>query len=261
MYLLEYTLIILPAIVLLVFIYKMETLKKEPKFLLLVCFCLGMLATPLSGVLNFILELIFNLIVDIDMHSIAYTLVEYIFFVGFCEEFCKYLILRKITWNSKSFNYLFSGIVFAVFVSLGFATLENFEKVGISGLDTALSRLYTAVPAHACFAVFMGYFYSKSKEAALLGKMKKSREFTRCAIFAPMLMHGFYDASLAISRKTYFTSESTYTVLHIIWHVAVILMIAITFLFVLKCARNNHKFPEVQTGPTKTDLKPASPNE
>ena len=56
------------------------------------------------------------------------------------------------------------GIVYGVTVSLGFATLENIYYV-FAGFDDPLGvaylRAFSAVPAHALFGVFMGYYFMK----------------------------------------------------------------------------------------------------
>ena len=54
-----------------------------------------------------------------------------------------------------------SGIVYAVMVSMGFATLENILYVYSYGYETGVLELLLAVPAHATFAVLMGYFMGK----------------------------------------------------------------------------------------------------
>ena len=103
--------------------------------------------------------------VVIPYNSVIKGYIFAILIVGPAEEIGKYLMLRLITWKSKHFNYSYDAIVYAVFVSLGFAAIENVGYVFMNGIGTALLRMFTAVPGHACFAVFMGYFYSKAKQA------------------------------------------------------------------------------------------------
>ncbi|MGC4023033.1 MAG: PrsW family glutamic-type intramembrane protease [Cyclobacteriaceae bacterium] len=68
-------------------------------------------------------------------------------------------------YPNKNFNEPFDGIVYAVSVSLGFAGLENILYVTNSpdGIATGIMRMFTAVPAHATFAVLMGYFLGRAK--------------------------------------------------------------------------------------------------
>ena len=77
---------------------------------------------------------------------------------GFTEELFKFMGLYILVWRSRSFNEQFDGIVYAVFVSLGFAGVENVLYVIDGGMQTALIRAITAVPAHAIFGIAMGYY-------------------------------------------------------------------------------------------------------
>ena len=67
------------------------------------------------------------------------------------EELGKFIVLRSITWKNKHFNYSYDAIVYAVFVSLGFAALENITYVFGSGVGTAFLRMFTAVPTKSAF--------------------------------------------------------------------------------------------------------------
>lgn len=90
--------------------------------------------------------------------STAYNVLLYFVVVALSEEGFKYLLLKKRTWYSSEFNCQFDGVVYAVFVALGFALWENISYVLMYGLGTAAVRAVTAVPGHACFGVFMGRF-------------------------------------------------------------------------------------------------------
>ncbi len=99
--------------------------------------------------------------------------------------------------------------------------------------------MVTAIPGHACFAVYMGYYYSKSKEMALLGNSMKSREFTRSAIFVPALIHGLYDAFMPLAKYT--TEGPLYISLYVVWNVGIGFMFIFTLKFLSKVAKNNDK--------------------
>ena len=85
------------------------------------------------------------------------------------------------------------GVVYAVFLSLGFALWENIRYVLAYGFGTAIARALTAVPGHACFGVFMGAWYGAAKREALSGKRQKSRWLRFLAFLVPCLLHGAYD--------------------------------------------------------------------
>jgi RsiW-degrading membrane proteinase PrsW (M82 family) len=91
-------------------------------------------------------------------------------------------------FHNKNFNEPFDGIVYAVMVSMGFATLENVIYVLEYGYETAILRMFTAVPAHATFGVLMGYFLGKAKFTR-----RKQLYYSIVALFAATVFHGAYD--------------------------------------------------------------------
>ena len=127
-----------------------------------------------------------------DDSFIYYVILMYVV-VGLSEEGFKYLLLRMTTWNSPEFNCRFDGVVYAVFVSLGFALWENISYVFTYGLGTALVRAITAVPGHACFGVFMGTWYGLAKKQQLWGQEDLSVVSRTMAVALPVIIHGTYD--------------------------------------------------------------------
>jgi RsiW-degrading membrane proteinase PrsW (M82 family) len=112
---------------------------------------------------------------------------------GFTEELFKFLALYILVWRSPSFNEQFDGIVYAVFVSLGFAGVENVLYVIDGGMQTALIRAITAVPAHAIFGIAMGFYLGIARRY----KELRSNYMAR-ALFIPILLHGIYDFILMV---------------------------------------------------------------
>ena len=109
------------------------------------------------------------------------------------EELFKFLALYLLIWRSPSFNEQFDGIVYAVFVSLGFAAVENVLYVLEGGYNTALVRAITAVPAHALFGVTMGYYMGIGRRYEELKKNYLAR-----SLLIPILLHGIYDFILMV---------------------------------------------------------------
>ena len=86
--------------------------------------------------------------------------------VALIEEGMKYFFLKKYLFNRPEFNEPLDGIVYAVMVSLGFATIENISYViGAQGQGTnvAILRMFSAIPLHAACGVIMGYFVGMAK--------------------------------------------------------------------------------------------------
>jgi RsiW-degrading membrane proteinase PrsW (M82 family) len=73
-------------------------------------------------------------------------------------------------------------------VGMGFATLENILYVFQYGAPTGFARMFTAVPAHATFAVLMGYFLGKAKFTH-----RKGFYYSFIALLTATAFHGSYD--------------------------------------------------------------------
>jgi RsiW-degrading membrane proteinase PrsW (M82 family) len=107
------------------------------------------------------------------------------------EEGFKFAVLFLLIWFNRNLNEPLDGIVYAVFISLGFAGLENFLYVfnpELGGISTAVLRAVFSVPGHALFGVTMGYFFA-------LAKFEPSRRgvYILCAFVTAWLMHGVYN--------------------------------------------------------------------
>jgi len=107
---------------------------------------------------------------------------------GFTEELFKFLALYLLIWKSREFNDKFDGIVYAVFISLGFAAVENILYVFGNGHGTGIMRAFTAVPAHAIFGITMGFYFGMAKFY-----VKQQSRLKLKAFFYPVLLHGIYN--------------------------------------------------------------------
>lgn len=107
---------------------------------------------------------------------------------AFSEELFKYIALYLLIWRSREFNEKFDGIVYAVFVSLGFAAVENILYVTDNGVSTGIMRAITAVPAHTIFGITMGFYFGLAKFYE-----KERKQLKIKALFYPILLHGIYD--------------------------------------------------------------------
>ena len=181
---------IAPVFIIILYIYFKDKYEKEPKKLLLSNFILGAIV---SIIISIIFYYIFKIILPItDKTSIIQQFIRAFFIVGFTEEFSKYIIIRYYAQTKKEFNEPFDGIVYAVMVSMGFATTENIFYVLHGGYEIALLRAFTAIPAHATFAVLMGYYMGKAKFS------KNKRILNLAGLLLAILFHGTYDFFLFI---------------------------------------------------------------
>lgn len=181
---------ILPVIVLSVYIYRKDKYEKEPFGMLMWAFFLGILAIPMDlvvvGIINGVWE---------------GSTVFYSAFLeaGIPEEFCKWALFMLVIWRNKNFNEFFDGIVYAAFISLGFACIENImyvfgaEDFG-EAVHTGVLRALLSVPGHFLFAVIMGYFLGMAKF-----KPDQRSKYLTLSLLCPMLAHGLFDYLIMLS--------------------------------------------------------------
>ena len=182
---------VIPAIVLLVKIYKADKLDKEPLGILIALVFWGAVSTTLAVFTEEVGTGILDALWPED--SLLYRVLMYFVVVGLSEEGFKYLLLKRHTWYTPAFNCQFDGVVYATAVSLGFALWENIGYVAMYGMGTALVRAVTAVPGHACFGVFMGAFYGMAKRYSNYGCEVQSKRCRHLAVLLPTVLHGIYD--------------------------------------------------------------------
>ena len=145
---------ILPPLVLLLDIYRRDRVEKEPPKLLAALFFGGAVSVLPAALLERAGFALAGRI--LPAASVPHAALCCFAAVGLVEEGGKFLVLRLGSWRSPAFNYRFDGIVYAVFVSMGFALVENLLYVAGDGtLATALLRSVTAIPGHASFAVIL----------------------------------------------------------------------------------------------------------
>jgi len=180
---------IVPVFIIIVYIYVKDKYEKEPKRLLLGNFALG---AVVSVLITTILYIIIDRLFPLDSASIFQQFIKAFVVVALVEEFSKYVIVRYVAQPNKAFNEPFDGNIYAVMVSMGFAATENIMYVMDGGLGVALLRAFTAVPAHATFAILMGYYMGKAKFS--------TNRFTLnlTGLLLAVLFHGAYDFFLFI---------------------------------------------------------------
>ncbi len=192
---------VIPAIFLMVKVYRSDRLEKESTGLL------GKLvrAGILSALLALVLEWIFGNVLEMAVKDQGlYQLLLYFVVVAVSEEGSKYFLLTKNTWQSPEFNCQFDGIVYGAFVALGFALWENISYVIHYGFSTAVVRAVTAIPGHMCFGIFMGLFYAVARKYENHGDHSTSILFRIIAVVVPVLLHGAYDYIASMETGTWY---------------------------------------------------------
>ena len=171
-----------PVAVFMIIIYRKDT-EREPKSLLVKCFLGGCVITIPVVFVGLFLDG-FNVFNSAAMSSFYDAFVV----AATVEEGFKFLFLYLIIRKRNEFDQHFDGIVYAVFVSLGFAFVENVLYVAEYGFGTAVLRAVLAVPAHGLFGVCMGYFFAHAKFSP-----KYRTVLLFLSFLIPMLLHGLYD--------------------------------------------------------------------
>lgn len=182
-----------PALFLMKKVYDLDKIEKEPPALLRKLFLFGCL----SVIPGIILEILYSRFVSplfIAAPTTVYLLTENFLGVALMEEGVKFFFLYNKAYRHPAFNYRFDGVVYAVFVSLGFALVENVLYVLKFGIGTGLMRALLSVPLHAVCGVYMGLAFgdlkSRSSEKGLLPAALS-------CLPLPILIHGFYDFCLS----------------------------------------------------------------
>jgi len=180
-----------PIVLLLIYLYKRDKYEKEPIKLLIKVFIFGGLTVIPVFYIETWLGDYWDIKYNYPANKILTAAYKAFFVAASTEEFFKLLVFFIFIWKNKNFNEKFDGIIYAVYISLGFAAIENIMYVFSNGIQTGLMRAFTAVPAHAVFATSMGYFLALAKF-----KQNNTFVFLLASLFVPILIHGFYDFTI-----------------------------------------------------------------
>ena len=180
---------IAPGIALLSYFYLKDKYETEPLHMVVKMFIIGLLLVfPVMVVQHgFQEELHFG------MFAQSYVL------AGFLEEFFKWFIIYYTVYQHVEFDEPYDGIVYAVAVSLGFATLENFFYLREhGGAAAAFYRAILPVSGHAMFGVLMGYYFGKAKFSP---NSRSRRLYLWISLALPVVLHGTYDFILLMKQE------------------------------------------------------------
>ena len=179
---------VLPAVLLGLYIWR-EDPHPEPFRWVLRAFFIGVgICIPVALLEQYISNLLFS---GAAPDSLFGSTAQAFLVAALPEEGAKLLALWLFLRRCPQFDEDFDGIVYAVFVSLGFATIENIGYVFMSGegwMGTAVMRAFLAVPGHYAFGIMMGFYY------AVYYFSDRSKATAAKIFLVPFLAHGTYDA-------------------------------------------------------------------
>lgn len=185
---------LLPALVMLAYVFWYDRMHPEPIAMLFKGFVCGIVSLGL-------LRLLWHYLPDYydwayEGSSVIEIIKKAFLAVAVSEETVKLLMFWILVSRNPFFNERFDGIVYAVSVGMGFAALENVDYVFFRGgpdwSSLAAVRAVLSVPAHYIIAVVMGYFYSVAKYKREKG-WKRLWQLSLIWI-VPVLIHGTFDA-------------------------------------------------------------------
>ena len=185
------TLALLPSLIIAFLLYISDKKEREPITELIKAFFLGIISIIITLGISFIFDVTKIEVDNLDMIGLAiYSFID----VALIEELSKWLMAHIFVRNNSNYNYMYDGIIYFSYVSLGFATIENILYIASTGLTAALVRAVTTVPSHVFFAMTAGYYYTLATKEKN-NKALRSRYFI-LSIVMPVLLHGFFDFCL-----------------------------------------------------------------
>ena len=205
---------LLPAVYLILFVYRHDKIEKEPVSLLMKLLFFGALSIVPTVIFGTILELLLDIFISADRK--IYNVIYMFIVVALVEEYWKRWAAKR-AWDHPAFNYRFDAIVYCVSAALGFAALENLLYVAEGGLGTALLRAVTAVPSHAIDGVIMGIFFGEAKICEMRGDFRGKKYYWKLSLIIPMLAHGYYDYCLTSGSLLMLVSFLVFVIALDIW--------------------------------------------
>ena len=204
------TLAIIPAVIIVIYFYRKDKAKPEPKGLIIRIFLLGLFSTLPAIILEMAIS---ELRGTLKPYHILYPIFKAFIVAALVEEGLKLFIVRRVAYRKKCFDEIMDGIVYAVMAGMGFACLENVLYVLGRGLSVAILRAFTSIPLHAAVSVIMGYYIGMAKfsENKGTGLRLICKGFLLAVFF-----HGLYDLCIfAVPLWSQFTALGIIPVL--IW--------------------------------------------
>ena len=174
---LSFLLVIVACFAIVFFVWKIDKIEKEPISLLTTLIVLGVAASVGSRYLSYLLRYIpFLKILQSngdykELPALQVSLLARCFFIAIIQESLKFALLFISTWKNKKFNETFDGIIYSIYVSIGFAVCNVFLNYNAHSVLLVVLNLILNVFVAVIIAFVFGCFYTRAKLASL-GKDK-----------------------------------------------------------------------------------------
>ena len=168
-----------------------DSLRKEPRRMLLFGFVLGGVAAALaSGLYDILAQLGYSGPRDEPAAQLAY----FVGVVGPIEEGAKFAVAWAVLFRTRWFDEPIDGLVYAATVAIGFASLENALYATQMNWPTQIARAATTPLTHSVFSALWGF---GSGYALLVEKRPLRRAlWLALPLVAASIAHGAYDAAV-----------------------------------------------------------------
>jgi RsiW-degrading membrane proteinase PrsW (M82 family) len=196
---------ILPALLLVVYVWYSDVTAREPLTLMAATFLIAVLTAGFAAVLNGVLQPVFSAVGFLGMVLFFYLV------VGPVEETVKLLAVWVYAYDDERFDAVIDGAVYGAVAGLGFATIENaiyisrtvgevgsvslgLELIGIGGDITATRAL--AGPGHVIYSSFAGYYLGLAKFNS-----DNSGPLVVKGLIVAAVIHATYNATVGIGSR------------------------------------------------------------
>lgn len=170
----------------------------EPVGYLILTFVLGMAAVYVSSVLYAGLGLV-GLRFDAGYlaDTSAWGLLAYsMLAIGPVEELAKLLPFLLVVLRFKEFDEPMDGIIYASFIGLGYAAVENWQYLDYLTTTEALARGFASPVIHMLFASIWGHWIARAH--------LEGRSVVRATIISAIIastLHGLYDFVVILNPR------------------------------------------------------------
>jgi protease PrsW len=182
--------VVLPILFWAAYHYHKDRHLPEPAVNLVLCFALGLVAAGISKALYLGLEPLglrmdaVALGEDQPLALLAYAVLA----IGPIEEFAKFLPFVIVVLRFEHFDEPLDGIIYASFIALGYAAVENLYYLQFLTVPEAIARGFVGPVIHVLFASIWAYWITRAHLAR--------RSSVRAALLGLLLssgLHGVYD--------------------------------------------------------------------
>jgi RsiW-degrading membrane proteinase PrsW (M82 family) len=186
---------IVPALVLMAWLDRLDAKRPEPRS--------ALRRVTIAGIVSCIPAIIIEASLSkvLPEEGVVGALLKAFVMAALVEEVAKALCVRWFVWNRPEFDERMDGITYGTRAGLGFALFENvIYLLGAKSLGAFIvmfvSRAILAVPGHAIYGGFMGYYAARKRFDGTGPGLAGGLTFA-------ILLHGLYDGALFVVAATF----------------------------------------------------------